>query len=195
MEEYLIYEEQASRAELIVRIFYSIGIEIVQGLYGILAGVVYFIQWILILILGERSEILTNVLIGYTEYCVQTIAYRSLVTDKRPGLLPKELKVYLNLEEYLIFEKEASRVELIVRIFYSIPISIVLYLYAILYSICFDIQWIAVLITGKRFKELDGVLKGFAKYWIQVIAYLMLVTDERPEITPKDLDVSLEIFE
>jgi hypothetical protein len=195
MYNYLVFEEDASRIELIVRIFYNIGLGLVFWLYSILANIVFMIQWILILFLGERTESLTNVLIDYIKYFVQFTPYSILITDKQPGIMPKRLNLNVDGIEYLTFEKDASRIELIVRIFYQIPLMIITFFYAIIAEICCIIQIVLILILGKRYEGINGIIIGFVKYIIQYLPYLMLVTDEHPEIEPRDINISIEIFD
>ena len=192
MREFLVYESNASRSELFIRMLYASFIEMVLGIYAILALFCSCLQWLGILFLGRRSEILTNVLIGYCEFFIQIIPYTYLLTDERPGVMPKELKVFLDNKEYLSFEKNASRLELIVRIFYSIPLFIVLFLFGIAASIVIVIQWLCILFTSGRNEDLNDFIKSFVKYQIQIISYINFVTDERPDILPKDIDVSLK---
>jgi hypothetical protein len=133
------------------------------------------------------------VLIGSNEFFIQVIPYIYLLTDKRPGVMPKELKVFLNNKEYLNFESDASRLELIVRIFYSIPIFIILYLFGLLTGFVLVLQWLCILFTGKRSEGLNNFIQSFVKYIIQIISYTSLITDERPNILPENVDVSLKL--
>ncbi|OPY35557.1 MAG: hypothetical protein A4E35_02383 [Methanoregula sp. PtaU1.Bin051] len=55
------YEHDAGRLELIIRIVYGILIGIVLWVSGIITFICLFIQWFHILILGRRSEGLSNV--------------------------------------------------------------------------------------------------------------------------------------
>ena len=99
------------------------------------------------------------------------------------------------MEEYLEFEEEASRSELIIRIFYSIPISIILGIYGILAGICQCLLWLGILILGRRVQSLNDVVRDYIAYNIQVISYMNVLTDERPGITPRDIRVFLEKYE
>lgn len=94
MKQLFVYERDASRLELLVRIVYSIAIGIVLAVYGIIAEICAFIQWFVILILGQRSEGLSNVIKGYLEYLVHVAGYVYWMTDKRPGIMPKVVRIY-----------------------------------------------------------------------------------------------------
>ena len=88
-----VYEEKASRIELIIRIFYSIAIGIVMWVYGLIASICMFFQWFVILFLGRRNKSLSNFIKGYLEYHVHVLSYISWMTDIRPGIMPKTVKI------------------------------------------------------------------------------------------------------
>jgi hypothetical protein len=90
-----LYQHDAKRLELFVRIVYAwIAISIVLLVYGIIAEICLFIQWFVILILGRRSEGLSNFVKGYLEYYVHVISYYYFMTDERPGIMPKPVEIY-----------------------------------------------------------------------------------------------------
>ena len=63
--------------------------------------------------------------------------------------------------ELFEYERSASRLELFVRIFYAIPVSIILFFYSIVASICLCLQWLVILIFGRRSHGLNGVIQGY----------------------------------
>jgi len=83
-------------------------------------------------------------------------------------------------------EKNPSRVELFIRIVWCAICAFVLYLFGIIAGLCCFVQFIYILILGKRMDALDPwigkVVKGAAK----LEAYAMLLTDERPPLVPED---------
>jgi len=193
MEKYLEYERDASRSELLIRMVYTPFIGTILFFYFIARQICFSFQWLGILLLGTRNKGLTNVLIGSNEFIIQTIPYIFLLTDKRPGVMPKELKFFINNREYLNFEEDASRLELIIRIFYSIPIGIIAYLFAFITNIVLFLQWFCILFTGGRSEGLNNLIRSFVGYIIQVISYVSLITDERPGILPEGINVSVEM--
>ena len=94
MKQLFVFERQARRVELLVRIFYSIAIAIVLFVYGFIAGILMIIQWFVILILGRRNEGLSDFIKGYLEYHVHVLSYTSWMTDERPGIMPKTVKIF-----------------------------------------------------------------------------------------------------
>lgn len=95
LQQLFVYERDASRIELIIRIFYSVAINLILGVYGFLASICLFVQWFVILILGRRSESLSNFVKGYLEYRVSILSYTNWMTDKRPGIMPKAVEVHI----------------------------------------------------------------------------------------------------
>lgn len=89
-----MFERDAGRLELFIRIVYWILIGIVLWVYGIIAFICLFIQWFHILILGCRNEALSNVAKGYLEYLVHVMGYTYIMTDRRPDILPVKVSIY-----------------------------------------------------------------------------------------------------
>jgi hypothetical protein len=82
-------------------------------------------------------------------------------------------------------DPKASRVELFVRIVWGLISMIVLWIFGIIACICLILQWLYILVSGKRSMELNKVIKLFVRYQNEVISYLYLLTDERNPILPE----------
>ena len=93
MKQLFVFEHDASRTELLIRILYWILIGIVAWVYGIIAFLCLFVQWFHVLILGCRNESLSNIAKGYLEYLVHVMGYMYIMTDKRPDVLPVTVKI------------------------------------------------------------------------------------------------------
>lgn len=81
---------------------------------------------------------------------------------------------------------KASRSELFVRILWCIVSGIVLWFFSIIAGVCLVVQWLYILVTGKRHKTLNKVIKVYLYYRTKMYAYLMMLTDERSPILPED---------
>lgn len=81
---------------------------------------------------------------------------------------------------------KASKVELFVRILWAIVSSIVLWFFSIIVGVCVIIQWFYILITGKRHRTLNKVIRIYIYYRTKVEAYIMMLTEERSPILPED---------
>ena len=93
------------------------------------------------------------------------------------------------MKQLFVWEEKASRLELFIRIVYSIFIAIVLMVYSLIAQLCMFVQWIVILILGRRVKGLNNIIKGFLEYNVHVISYCNFLTDKRPGILPKKTEL------
>ncbi|MFA6333742.1 MAG: DUF4389 domain-containing protein [Methanoregula sp.] len=93
-KQLFVFEQDAGRLELLIRIVYWILIAIVLWVYGIVACICLIIQWLHILILGSRHEGLSNFVKGYLEYMIHVMPYTYFMTDTRPDIMPVPVKIY-----------------------------------------------------------------------------------------------------
>ena len=82
-----------------------------------------------------------------------------------------------------VFEHDAGRLELLIRIVYWILIGIVLWVYGIITFICLFIQWFHILILGRRNEGLSNFAKGYLEYLVHVMNYVYIMNDRRPDIS------------
>ena len=83
-------------------------------------------------------------------------------------------------------DKKASRLELFVMILWLIFGGIVLFFFSIVAAICTILQWLYILITGKRSMSLNNVLRIYVVYRFSLEGYLLMLTDERSPIIPTE---------
>jgi hypothetical protein len=95
-DQIFVFEHDASRLELFIRILYWIAIGIVAFVYGILAMICLFFQWFFILIFGRRQQGLSDFAKGYFEYSVSRMPYMYFMTDVRPTILPDPVKIFMD---------------------------------------------------------------------------------------------------
>lgn len=86
------------------------------------------------------------------------------------------------------YVEKASRLELIIRWLYGMVIGILYYLWGIYISIVGFLQFWHILIFGRRGARLYASTRRYLVATTHVSAYLMFLTDARPELTP-DLSV------
>jgi len=77
------------------------------------------------------------------------------------------------LKQLFVYENGASRLELFIRIVYSIAIGIVLIVYGFIAEICMLIQWFVILILGLRNEELSNFINGYFEYMVHIVVYLL----------------------
>ncbi len=86
-DQIFVYEHDASRFELLVRIVYLIAITLVSMVHGILAMICLFMPSFFILIFGRRQQGLSDFAKGYFEYIVSRRPSMYFMTDLRPQIL------------------------------------------------------------------------------------------------------------
>ncbi|MDD1719705.1 MAG: DUF4389 domain-containing protein [Methanoregulaceae archaeon] len=83
------------------------------------------------------------------------------------------------------YEHDARRLELLIRIFYSIAIAIVMFVYGFIAGVCMIIQFFVILVLGRRNQGLSDFIQGYLEYHVHVLSYTSFMTDARPGIMPK----------
>ncbi len=87
------------------------------------------------------------------------------------------------------YEEEAGRIELFIRIIYSVIIGIVLSIYGFIAGICMIIQFFIILIMGRRSHTLSDIIRGYLEYYVHILPYTSFMTDERPGIFPHTIGI------
>ena len=201
MEEFLKYERNASRLELlIIRPLYAFVLSIVLGVYALIGNICGSIQGLIVLFTGERNEGLNNYIKQYVEYSIQIMPYTSALTDRRPDIGHREMRMEIDeleyntyVKDYLQYERNASRLELlIIRPLYTFVLAIVLCVYALIGNICNSIQWFIVLFTGERNEGLNNYVKQYVEYSIQIVSYTSALTDKRPDLSHRQVNIFVE---
>jgi len=80
---------KASRWELAVRLVYWIPLYIVLVILGMLAGLCWFVQLLLVVFTGSRNATLAKFVKAFVEYHVKFTSYYLLLTDERPEVIPE----------------------------------------------------------------------------------------------------------
>ena len=88
----------------------------------------------------------------------------------------------------VVFDEKASRMELLVRFFWSIPVYIVYIFVAMAQFFILVAQWFHILFTGKRHRELRKWNLMATRYIVNWYTYIYLLTDERNPIVPEGLE-------
>ncbi|MEM3030111.1 MAG: DUF4389 domain-containing protein [Candidatus Micrarchaeia archaeon] len=83
------------------------------------------------------------------------------------------------------YAEPASRLELIIRFLWAIPLYIVTAVLGFVGWVCFVIQWLHILLLAKRNATLHKFITLYITYAYKFITYILLGTDERPPIIPE----------
>jgi len=93
------------------------------------------------------------------------------------------------MKQIFAYEEQAGRIELFIRIIYSVVIGIVLMIYGFIAGICMLIQFLVVLILGRRSRGLSDFIQGYLEYYVHILSYTSFMTDERPGILPSPVSI------
>ncbi len=182
------WDEAASRVEVLVRLlygalFYAIFIIVFGLLYLLTIALPLGLQFLIVLVTGKRNETISNYLHKYyATYAVNFATYFFLLVDERAPLVPG-IAMTSSKVDYA-FKEEASRLELLIRLFYFIPLSIVVVILANIAGVAWFVQVLYALATGKKHKALWDLEALYMRYAVNMIYYMFMQTDERPPIMP-----------
>jgi hypothetical protein len=101
----------------------------------------------------------------------------------------QEVGIVQKLDQLFAFERDASRLELLVRIPYWIGIGIVMYLYSYILMGAMILQFGTILIAGRRSEIINRCISGYLEYYVNVIGYMLTTTDERPNVIPEPVQI------
>jgi hypothetical protein len=83
------YEEHAGRLELFIRWVWMIPTAIVLCILEIIGCIAMFFQWIHILILGKKNQMLHDLIKMMLTYNVKFMTYFYMLTDERNPIMPE----------------------------------------------------------------------------------------------------------
>lgn len=81
--------------------------------------------------------------------------------------------------------EKAGRLELFIRIVYCLVAGIVLGIIGIFAYLAWFVQWLHILLLGKRNAALANFMNAWLVAYTQLEFYSFLATDERPPIVPE----------
>ncbi|NYZ73705.1 DUF4389 domain-containing protein [Candidatus Micrarchaeota archaeon] len=84
------------------------------------------------------------------------------------------------------YEEKASRIELLIRFVWMIPVGFVSFFLSIIYIFAYMLQFLHILVLGKRHKVLHDWIFKYMAYYTKFNSYFVLLTDERTPIMPED---------
>jgi hypothetical protein len=92
-------------------------------------------------------------------------------------------------KELFTYEHDARRLELLIRIVYSILIGIVMWVYGLIAGICTIVQFFVILFLGRRSCGLSEFVRGYLEYHVHVLSYTSLLTDTHPGVFPRPVRI------
>ena len=171
--------QKHSRLSVFFRPILAIPHVIVGGIWGIFVAILNPIQWIGILITGNRSDGIWHKQNRWLAYATRVKSYQTYLFDTFPafGSNTKSEPVTYSFE----FVKKASRLSTLFRFLLAIPAFFVLIFLSIGAGFLTIFIWFALMITGRFPKGMFSYILKHRRFSARLSAYLMNMTDQYPK--------------
>jgi len=177
-------DNAVARWRVFLQPFMAIPHFIVMYFVAIAAYAVAVISWFAILFTGKMPEGLYNFQVMALRYGVRTYGYAGLLTEEYPAFdfdtvandtsgYPIQLSADPN-------PSNRNRLTVFFRFFMVIPHLLALAIVAIAAYFVFVVAWFAILFTGRFPIGMRNFMISFQRWYIRVIGYAGLITDEYP---------------
>lgn len=180
------YVERRSRLTSFFRLILVIPWAIVSLFWGLVAGVCVILAWFAIVFTGRYPQGLYDLVSQALRFTTRFYAFEYLMTDAYPPFggdeapgYPARLRIGPPLPQY-------SRWKTLLRLILGIPVMIVLYLMNALVGVISILSWLVIVITGRHPEGLFDVAKLGLAYQLRGSAYLLLLTETYPPLSPDD---------
>jgi hypothetical protein len=172
------YPERLSRWKIFVKWLLIIPHIIVLYLLGLVAYLITFVAWLVIIITGNYPEGLFKFVVGVFRWSANVNAYILLMRDEYPPFTMEGGHYAVTFD--VDYPERLSRWLIFVKWLFVIPNLIVLMVLVLAYEITLLIAWFAILITGRYPKGLFNFAVGVTRWNLRVTAYVYLLRDEYP---------------
>jgi hypothetical protein len=178
------YVERRSRLTTFFRLVLLIPWAIVSLFWGLAAGFSAVLAWFAMVITGRYPQGLYDLVAKALRFTTGFYGFSYLMTDRYPSFggeaasgYPVRLRIAPPLERY-------SRWKALLRLILAIPVMIVLYLMNLLVQVIAMLSWVVIVVTGRQPEGLFDVTKLALAYQMRGTAYLLLVTETYPPLSP-----------
>jgi hypothetical protein len=169
-----------NRLSVLLRLIFAIPHVIVLYILLLVAEIVVFISWWVILFTGKLPAGMANFVANVLQWGARVGGYYALLTDKYPPFAMGEDSSYpvrLSITPQL---EGRNRLTVFFRILMVIPQAIVLYIVTLVAEILVFISWIVALFTGTVPAGMHNFIAGWLRWELRVNAYMLLLTDQYP---------------
>jgi hypothetical protein len=172
------FQQKRNRLTTFFRLICAIPAHVVTYVYGLFTCVAIVIAWIALLITGRYPQGLYGFVAGYLRMYMRYVSYLFLATDDYPpfggGAYPDH-QVQVTIPER---QAKYSRLLVLLRIVYALPLVIFVSLLVILVWPLSVIAWITILLSGR----LPGFIADYDRFalgWLLRCDALVLLLTER----------------
>ena len=183
-----------SRLTVFFRLLLALPHIVWLGLWGIVASVAVFVNWLVTLFAGQSPEGLHNFLAAYIRYAIHVSAYLSLTANPFPGFLGKP---GYPVDVEIAPPRRQNRWKVGFRILLAIPALLLAGAltsagarsYGVNYGagllgVASFLGWFVALARGRMPRGLRDAMAYALSYAAQLDAYLFLLTDRYPNSDP-----------
>ena len=172
------YKEELSRLTTFFRMILVIPQALVVYALLLVAEILAVISWFAIVFTGKMPRGMFDFMVNAHRWAANVNTYALLMRDEYPPFSwdPGQYPVVFEAD----YTEHRDRLTVGLRLIWAIPAVIVVYLIEILVGILVLIAWFAIVITGKFPRGMFDLVKGGNRWYIRVIGYLWLLTDEYP---------------
>lgn len=177
------YPEGENRFMILIRWLLAIPHAIVLYFLQIIAAILVFIAWFILLITARYPEGMFNFVAGYLRWSLNVTAY--VFFHNRYPPFSMSAGEYEPLHFEVERQDQYSRLSVFFRLFLLIPHIIVLYFLQLVAYVVGLVMVIAVLVTGRYPRGMFDFLVGVGRWSTRVNAYAALLTDKFPPFAMK----------
>jgi hypothetical protein len=170
--------EKRSRLTTFFRLLLAIPVWIVLYVYAIFAAIAVVASWFALLITGRYPASLYGFLAGFVRFYIRFYGYLLLAVDAYPpfgGAENPDYPLHVSIPER---QDRYSRLLVLLRILYVIPLTIFVYVLVVVLEILSVIAWLVIVIAG-RLPGFIASYQQFALGWLARFESLVLLLTER----------------
>jgi hypothetical protein len=171
------FPPRRNRLTTFVRFILAIPLFLFIYVYEIATFVALIIAWFALVITGRYPDGLYRFVSGFLRYYMRLVSYVLLAVDAYPpfggGEYP-EYPVHVTIPEP---KPQYSRLKVLLRVFYVLPMAILVYVLMIVLDLLVIIAWVAIVISGR----LPGFIATYAQFalgWLLKFEALALLLTE-----------------
>jgi hypothetical protein len=173
------YTENRNRLTTAFRPILAIPHLILYGLWNRVCQLAAVVQWFICLFTGKRNKAIWGFTVSAEAYGSRVGSYFGLQHDVFPPFLTEQGNVPSRYD--IDYDEPVNRLTVGLRIIWAIPAIIIGALIGIAAFFVWIVSWFAILFTGKHPRGMFDFLLKAQRYFLQVNAYILLMTDTYPK--------------
>jgi len=153
------------------------GIGAQGGLFGMVAGFLAFVNWIVIVLTGDEVGGIRQFMLMFMRWRTRALAYLMLFRDEYPPFGDDAYPASFSFTETA---GPRDRLSVFFRLFMIVPHAILLFFIGIAWGFATMLAWFMIVFIGEYPDGLFRFGVGALRWETRVQAYFLLLTDEYP---------------